>query len=432
MAKGFTIVWVSQLVSVIGSSSTAFVLGVWVYQTTGSVSQYSIIFAAAVLPAVLVAPFAGALVDRHDRKLLLVLSDCGAAAATAVVGLLWWSSGLQIWHVYLATAISASLGVLHSTAFYAMVPGLVPKKHLGRANGLIQLGRSVMVAAPLVAGALLLVVDVGGVIAMDLTTFAVALVAVLAIPLPDAVRRPAGTGTGMPFRADLVHGARILARMPGLPWLIAFAAGYYLIFALAAVLIRPLILTFTTATVLGVLEFLGGMGMVAGSLAMSAWGGPKHRIPGVLRCTAIGGVALALHSLAPSPWLIAIVAPAFLCTMPIVSGTLMTLLHLKIPARSLGRVLATFGMLSSAAMPIGALMAGPLADGVFEPLLRPDGALAGTVGAVIGVGDGRGTALIFGLLGLLLVLLAAAGRRLRDLEERLPDAVPDEPAPATT
>ncbi len=428
MTKGFPVIWVSQLVSVIGSSSTAFVLGVWVYQTTGSVSQYSIIFAATVLPAVLVAPFAGALVDRHDRKALLVLSDCGAAAATALVGLLWWLDDLQIWHVYLATAVSASLGVLHSTAFYAMVPGLVSKKNLGRANGLIQLGRSVMVAAPLVAGALLLVVDVGGVIAMDLTTFAVALAAVLAIPLPDSVRRPAGTAT----KTDLLHGARILAKLPGMPRLIAFAATYYLVFALAAVLIRPLILTFTTATVLGVLEFLGGMGMIAGSLAMSAWGGPKRRIQGVLWCTALGGVALALHSLAPSPWLIAVVAPAFLCTMPVVSGTLMTLLHLKIPASSLGRVLAAFGMLSSAAMPVGALIAGPLADGVFEPLLRPDGALAGSVGAIIGVGDGRGTALIFGLLGLLLVLLAATGRGMRGLDEQLPDAIPDEPAKATT
>jgi MFS family permease len=428
MTKGFPVIWVSQLVSVIGSSSTAFVLGVWVYQTTGSVSQYSIIFAATVLPAVLVAPFAGALVDRHDRKALLVLSDCAAAAATALVGLLWWRGDLQIWHVYLATAVSASFGVLHSTAFYAMVPGLVSKKNLGRANGLIQLGRSVMVAAPLVAGALLLVVDVGGVIAMDLTTFAVALAAVLAISLPDNVRRPAGTAT----KTDLLHGARILAKLPGMPRLIAFAAAYYLVFALAAVLIRPLILTFTTATVLGVLEFLGGMGMVAGSLAMSAWGGPKRRIHGVLWCTALGGVALALHSLAPSPWLIAVVAPAFLCTMPIVSGTLMTLLHLKIPAGSLGRVLAAFGMLSAAAMPAGALIAGPLADGVFEPLLRPDGALAGSVGAIIGVGDGRGTALIFGLLGVLLVLLAATGRGMRGLDEQLPDAIPDEPAKATT
>lgn len=433
-SRAFAAIWITQLVSVIGSSSTAFVLGVWVYQTTGSVSQYSLIFAATVLPAVLVAPFAGVLVDRHDRRWLLVLSDCGAAAATALIAVLWWLGALRTWHVYLAAAVGSSFGVLHSTAFYAMVPGLVPKRHLGRANGLIQLGRSVFVAAPLVAGALLLVVDLGGVLAMDLATFAVALAAVLAVRVPDEVRKPGGA-TGSSFGADLRHGARLLVGMPGLPWLTAFAAVYYLVFALAAVLIRPLILTFTTPTVLGVLEFVGGMGMVAGSLAMSAWGGPRRRVPGVLLFAGIGGVALALHSLAPSPWLIAVVAPAFLCTMPIVSGSMMTVLHLKIPSGSLGRVLSAFGMLSSAAMPVGALLAGPLADGVFEPLLRPDGALAATVGAVIGVGPGRGTALIFGLLGLLLVLVALAGRAVRPLlrlEDELPDAVPDQPTTAAT
>jgi DHA3 family macrolide efflux protein-like MFS transporter len=431
--RAFAAIWVTQLISVIGSSSTAFVLGVWVYQTTGSVSQYSIIFAATVLPAVLVAPFAGVLVDRHDRKLLLIVSDCGAAAATALVAALWWLGSMLTWHVYLAAAVSASFGVLHSTAFSAMVPGLVPKKHLGRANGLIQLGRSVFVAAPLVAGALLLVVDLGGVIAMDLATFAVALAAVLGVKLPAGVRTPPRTEEGSSWGADLWHGAKLLTSLPGLPLLTAFAAAYYLVFALAAVLIRPLILSFTTPTVLGVLEFAGGMGMVAGSLAMSAWGGPSRRVRGVLLFAGLGGVALALHSLAPSPWLIAVVAPAFLCTMPIVTGTMMTLLHLKIPSASLGRVLATFGMLSGAAMPVGALLAGPLADGVFEPLLRPDGALAGSVGAVIGTGAGRGTALIFGLLGLVLVLLALAARatpRLLRLEEELPDAVPDQPTTA--
>lgn len=432
-ATAFGLIWIAQLVSVIGSASTGFVLGVWVYQTTGSVSQYSVIFAAGVLPGVLMAPLAGSLVDRMDRKLLLVVADCGAAAATGAVAVLLWLDQLQIWHVYVATAVAAVFGVLHGTAFYAMVPALVPKRHLGRANGLLQLGRSVMVAAPLVAGGLLLVMGMGGIIAVDLVTFALALATLLLVPLPAAARRPPREPGPAGAAGGLLHGWRLLAAQPGMLSLTAVAAVYYLVFALSAVLIRPLILTFTTPTVLGVLEFAGGLGMVAGSLAMGAWGGPKRRVPGLLLFTALGGVALALHALAPSPWLIAAVAPAFLCTMPIVNGTVMTLLHLKVPAGSLGRVMATFGMLSSAAMPVGALLAGPLADGLFEPLMRADGALAGTVGAVIGVGEGRGTALIFAVLGAVLILVGVLGRlapALNRLDEAVPDAVPDNLVPA--
>jgi MFS transporter, DHA3 family, macrolide efflux protein len=423
----FGVVWAAQLVSVLGSSLSGFALGVWAYQRTGSVTQFALIFAANVLPGVVVAPFAGALADRFDRRWMLVIGDTGAAAATAVVVVLAATGNLQIWHIYLTTAVGASFTLLHRTAFYALVPVLVPKRHLGRANGLMQLGQAVTVAAPILAGVLLTTTGLTGVLMADLASFAVALGVLLAARLPAELTRPERAEPTR-FRADLSHGWGFLARHRPLLLLVLFAAAYDLCFAFVAVLIRPLILGFASPTTLGVLEFLGGAGMIAGSLVLGAWGGTRRKLDGVVIFTALGGLALALHGLSASVLLIAVVAPLFLFTMPIVNGSVFTVLQLKVPGESMGRVTAAAQMVFQAAMPVGALVAGPLVDGVFEPLLEPGGALAGSVGALIGTGPGRGIALAFVVNGVLLVLLAAVVRACRPLyriEQELPDAVPD-------
>lgn len=429
--RSFGAVWIAQLLSVLGSSLSGFALGVWAYQRTGSVTQFGLIFAANVLPGVLVAPFAGSLVDRFDRKWMLVAGDAGAAVATAAVAVLVATDNLEVWHIYVTTAVGSSFTFLHRTAFQTLVPVLVPKRHLGRANGLMQLSQAVTIAAPILAGVLLTSVGLRGVILVDLASFAVALGVLAAARLPASLTRPdrsGGAGTAAGFWSDLGHGWRFLAGHRPLLLLVLFSAAYDLLFAFAAVLVRPLILGFASAATLGVLEFLGGLGMVAGSLAMGAWGGTRRKLDGIVLFTALGGVVLALHSLAASPWLIAVVAPLFLFTMPIVNGSVFTILQVKVPGESLGRVSAAAQMVFQAAMPAGALVAGPLADGVFEPLLQPGGALAGTVGAVIGTGPGRGIALLFAVTGVLLVLLALATRTsdpLYRLEDQVPDAVPD-------
>lgn len=430
----FGAVWAAQLVSVIGSSLSGFALGVWAYQTTGSVTQFALIFTANVLPGVLIAPFAGAVVDRRDRKAMLILGDCGAAVATAAVAVLLTVDRLEVWHLYVATAVGASFTFLHRTAFYALVPTLVPKRHLGRANGLLQLGQAVAIAAPVLAGALLVLVGLRGVLLVDLGSFAVALATVLAVTLPkgpgdgaeDALPEPPSR-----LRDDLAYGWRYFGSHRGLLLLVLFSAAYDLLFAFAAVLVRPLILSFASPATLGLLEFAGGAGMIAGSLVMTAWGGTRRQLSGALLFTGLGGVALTLHSLSASPWLLAVVAPLFLFTMPIVNGSVYTVLQTTVPDRSLGRVSAAAQMIWQTALPIGALAAGPLADRVFEPAMRPDGALAGTVGAVIGTGPGRGIALIFAVTGVALVALAVIGRltpRLWRLEDTAPTSTVDPPA----
>ncbi|QFZ24429.1 MFS transporter [Saccharothrix syringae] len=428
--RRFSVVWGGQLVSVIGSALTAFVLGVWVYTGTGSVTQFVLIQFCAVVPGILLAPYAGVVADRHDRRRIMLAADLGGGAVTALLLVAASTGGLAVWQVYAATALSATLNTFHLIAYTALVPALVPKEHLGRINGFMQVTQGVQIAAPLVAGALLGLVGLRGVLLVDVVSMVFAVGALLVARLPEEAVRPPGAGDV--DRAGVGAGLAWLRGAPGLFALCAVFGAWNFLFAIAGGLVQPLILSFASPATLGVLMAAGGSGLFAGGLVMGVWGGPKRRVLGVYLGLALGGVFLVLHSLAPSPWLIGIAAPAFLFTLPLMNTCCVTLLQTKVDPAVLGRVLAVVRVLGTAAMPVAFLLIGPLTDGVAEPLMAADGALAPSVGAVIGTGAGRGIALIFLVVGVLMLALAAwAWTRpaLRTADD-LPDAVADEAAAA--
>jgi MFS transporter, DHA3 family, macrolide efflux protein len=151
----------------------------------------------------------------------------------------------------------------------------------------------------------------------------------------------------------------------------------------------------------------------------------------------VAGVALLLHAPRPSTLLIAVAAPLFLFTLPVVNACVHTVLQTKVPDEALGRVMGTAHMLAQAAMPVAYLAAAPVAEHLAEPALRDGGPLAGSLGRLIGVGPGRGFAAMFLLSGVSLLVLAAvvfAAPALRRLETDLPDAVRagDVPSPGDT
>ncbi|WP_216216775.1 MFS transporter [Amycolatopsis aidingensis] len=188
--RRFAVIWAGQLVSVIGSALSAFVLGVWVYLGTGSVTQFVLIQFCAVLPGILVAPYAGAVADRHDRRRVMLTADTGAGMVTALLLLAVSTDALATWHVYAATAATATLNAFHIIAYNALVPALVPKRHLGRVNGLMQLTQGVQIAAPLVAGALLTLVGLRGVLLIDVLSMAFAVTTLLLTRPPAEATTP--------------------------------------------------------------------------------------------------------------------------------------------------------------------------------------------------------------------------------------------------
>ena len=181
----FALIWFGQLISLVGSGLTSFALGVWVYQTTGSVTSYTLVILCAMAPNILLSPVAGALVDRWDRRRAMLLSDTGAGLGTlAIVLLLTYNKGGQLWPILLATATSSAFSAFQWPAYAASTALLVPKEQLGRANGMVQFAQAVgFIASPALAGYLVTRIHVQGVILIDFITFAFAVFTLLLVPL---------------------------------------------------------------------------------------------------------------------------------------------------------------------------------------------------------------------------------------------------------
>ncbi|MEM6430397.1 MAG: MFS transporter, partial [Deinococcota bacterium] len=171
--RSFLIVWVGQFISTLGSSLTSFVAAWWVFEQTGSTTQFALTMLFIVLPFILLSPFAGIVVDRHSRRQVMILGDVVAAVSSAVLLVLLLLAQLEVWHVYLATFINSVAHVFQGPAYKASISLLVPKARLARANGLVQLSAaSGRITAPLLAGFLISTLGLAGVIGLDLITFA--------------------------------------------------------------------------------------------------------------------------------------------------------------------------------------------------------------------------------------------------------------------
>lgn len=424
--KRFWLMWVGQLVSLVGSSFTRFAFGVWVFQQTHSATQFSLIALTAGLPSLLLSPLAGALVDRWDRRRVMIAGNLLAGLASGVMAAVISLTTLATWQVFLYVAMGSLLQAFHWPAYVAATTLLVPKRHLGRASGLIQLAQGAAGFAPLPAGFLLASIGVGGIVWLDFASFAFAALSLLLVTIPAPPESEAGRSARGSLGHEIVFGWRFIRERPGLFGLLLYFAALNLAFSMGTVLVTPLVLSFATPAVLGGVLFTLNLGFLAGGLVMSLGGGPGRRLHGVLAGGALLGAALLAAGLRPSPPLIAGALACGLFAVPIVNGCSQAIWQAKVPPDVQGRVFAVRRVIAQVTIPLAQLLAGPLADHVFNPLLAPGGALAGSVGAWLGVGPGRGIGLLYLVLAGLPLAATAwvyAHPRIRHVEDELPDAV---------
>ncbi len=432
-SRNFGLLWLGQLVSVVGSGLSSFALGIWVYTTTQSATRFALIFLFTALPAVLVSTFAGALVDRLDRRLTMLLADLVAALVAGSAALLALADRLEVWHVYGVAALISVASSFQLPAQAASVPLLVDPGQLNRANGLVQMSRAAaQVLAPATAGVLVSTLSLGGVLLIDAATYLIGVAALAIIRIPRlAAAEAAATASGGNLAAwHFVRHRR------GLLALLAEIGLFNFLLGIIGVLITPMLLSFTSPAGLGLQMSVGGAGLLAGGLAMSVWGGPRRRIHGVLGFLALAGVFLVFHGFRPSLLLLCVAGFAFFFTLPVVNASNDAIWQTKVPYDLQGRAFAVQRVVTEAALPLGYVLAGPLADRVFEPLLAAGGPLASSLGGWIGVGPGRGIALMFILAGLAILVANLGGylyQPMRHLEEELPDVSrPDAPPPAAS
>lgn len=422
--RGFALVTLGQLLSQTGSRALAFALGVWVYQQTGSVTQFSGILVTALLPGLLVLPFAGAAADRWNRRLLMLAGEAANAVGTAVVLVAFATGSLQVWHIYVAASLGSIATSIQQPAYLAAVAQLVPKQYLARANGVVQAVIAVTQAAgPLLGGTLIVLVGVGGVMLVDLATVFLAVLTLMAVRFPDLLFRKREETIWQ----EIAGGARYIARRRPLVDMVVFFLGYNLVLGFALALIPPMVLSFGSASTLSVVAMSGAVGGIIGGVVMVLWGGFDRRATGMVGFVALTGVGMIIAGLGPSPILPIIGVAAMMASIALINGHWQTMIHLKVGMELQGRVLATNRMTANLTEPLGYVGAGLLADWLLEPAMAPGGGLSGSLGGLLGSGPGRGMALLIVVLGIGTVALAVVGlrwRTLRYMEDALPDAVP--------
>ena len=435
--RKFTALAAGLLVSILGSTFAAFAMGVWVFQQTGSAAQYGVTLVLSLVPGILAAPVAGALVDRWNRRIILIVSDVVSTATILGLAVLVLAGVLRPWHVFIAVGIQSLVRSIQVPAVSSVVVLLAPEDQVARANGMVLLAQALGNTVGFAVGGVLLdAIGLKGVLLIDCATYVVNIVILLFITIPDPERTAAGSAGGGRLLSEIRQGWRYLATRRGLPGLVVFAAALYLYVGYADVLLTPMVLSFASAAALGLVLAFVGLGMVLGGVTLTTWGGPHRRVHALAGFALPLGFFLCLGALRPSVPLLVIAGLGFMFCSTVIDGTISNVLQVVVEPDMQGRAFASFSMVTQGIQCLSYAIAGPIADHYFEPLLRHGGPLAGTVGAVIGVGRGRGMAFLLLLIGALVVVTAVVGylhpslRTLPDRPYRAEHAAEPEVEPA--
>jgi MFS transporter, DHA3 family, macrolide efflux protein len=428
--KAFGVVWVGQAVSLLGTSMTNFGLTIWAFQTTGLATALALVGFFYITPLLIISPLAGAIVDRSNRKLMMMVSDLASGLVTIVLFFLYATGNLQIWHLYIGSAVSGTFQTFQWPAYSAAITVIVPKKHYARAHALNELaGNSSGIFAPLLAGALLAIIGLQGIFIIDIITFSFAILTLLLVHIPQ----PETTSEGVEGKGSLwkesVYGFQYIFKRPSLLGLQMIFLFSNFFFSLGNTLYAPMILSRTdhNALLFGSVQTSGAIGGLVGGLLIGIWGGPKRRVNGVLTgwmATSIFGLMLMGLGQAVPIWIAASFLGAFFA--PLVNSSNQAIWQSKVAPDVQGRVFAIRRLLAWGVTPIATLLAGPLADFAFEPAMQPGGFLAGTFDRVVGAGPGSGMSLILVIAGLFCFFVGFSGylfKNVRDAEVLLPDYV---------
>ncbi|WP_027876368.1 MFS transporter [Meiothermus cerbereus] len=435
--RGFTLVALGQLVSLVGSGMSQFALTIWAFEKTGLATSLALMGFFYMVPLILISPFAGAWVDRANRKLMMMISDLGAALGTLTVFLLYLSGSLEVWHLYVVGALNGLTSAFQWPAYSAAISTMVAKKDYARANGLLSLAESASgIGAPILAGIFLGLVGLGGILLLDLVTFVAAFVTLILVQVPQPKQSAAGLESRGSLLREALYGFRFIFARPSLLGLQTVFLLGNLVANLGSAIMAAMILarTASSETALATVQSAAGIGGVLGGVLLSTWGGPRRKVHGVLLgwvfSSLFGSVLLGLGQ---SVWIWAACAFMFALIVPILNGSNQAIWQAKVPPDVQGKVFAARRMIAWVAGPLSMLVAGPLADRVLTPAMMPGGSLVGLFGGLVGVGPGAGMALLLVMSGLLGMAVGLGGylfRVIREAEALIPDhdQTPEDPA----
>ena len=410
--KTFMVIWFGQFISMLGSALSAFGLGIWIFQKTGSAASFAMSAVCTVLPALLFAPFAGSIADRKKRKAIILLTDSIDAFLKILIVTLLIFNKLELWMVYPLVFISGTLGTFQNPAFGASIPMLVPTDKLTRANGLLQFSSAIQnLLAPVIAGFLYPLIELKGLFIIDFVSFFFALASIAFIKIPQPSIEKTKDSLVLAALKDLKYAWKYLIQKEGLMQLIVFFAFLNFIANLSMILLGPLMMSVYNSQAYGNVQAGIGLAMLLGGLCSSLIPDTKNKIKRILLILSLCSIGPIISGTTLNRIIITGGFFIFMFPVPYVNTLLMSIFQIKIERNVLGRVGALMTAILAAITPIAYLCAGPLADYVFEPLMNE---------------KGRGIGLIFIISGILLIiscLLMRLNKTVTSIEKRLPDYV---------
>ncbi|MEM8779638.1 MAG: MFS transporter [Cyanobacteria bacterium P01_G01_bin.49] len=425
--KTFAIIWFGQTISMLGSSMSRFALGIWVWQLTGRATDLALFGFFSQLPQIFTFLISGTIVDRWNRKFLMIAGDLIAGLFTIIILILYSTEQLQIWHLYLARAITGIFEQCQNLAFSTSISILVSKQHYSRASSmgfLAKYGSNII--APALASVLYVTIELDGIMLIDIITFMVAITMILWIRIPQPKQRVLNAEKPLSIGKDLSFGWNYLTKHASLLYLLVLISLFWLFHDLGNSLYPAMILARSNndPRVLGSLASAAGVGGVTGALLMSKWSGFKRRINGVQLGVIGAGLSKTIFGLGTTPlvWI-----PMQFCSsfnFPVFGSSLDAIWLSKVSSERQGRVFATRSMIVTIISSLSYLISGPLADRLFEPAMRSGQWLASIFGWLLGTEKGSGIALLYVICSLAMLLIGLGGYalpRLRNLELLIPD-----------
>ena len=415
--RSYLLLWLTQMISGLGSAMTGYALVIWSYTQVGSALRTALLMVCSYVPYVVCSIFAGALTDRWDKKKTMLACDALAALSTLVVLLLLKTGNLQIWHLYIVNAVSGLMNTVQQPASEVATTALLPRRFYQKVGGLRYLSSSLnSILTPIITTAVMGFWGIDAVIMIDLVSFLIAFTVLLFfIPIPKIESRETEKGV----LKSAAEGIRWLRQNPGIFHLMLFLAAINLVASMYNAAFPAMMLSKASETVMGTVNSIIGIAMLAGSVLASIMKAPKSRVRAIWCCLMLSmcteNFFLAFGN---SVWLWSFGAALGWIAIPWMNANLDAINRLNIPVEIQGRVFAARNSFQFFTIPLGYFLGGMLVDQVFEPIMAAQGHSSILV-TLFGSGKGSGAAFLFAALwlaGIAVCLIFRADKHIWKLE----------------
>lgn len=411
----FLLLWSGQLVSAIGSGLTSFGLGIYVFQQTGKASEMALVTLLAFMPSLLLSAFAGVLADRYDRRLLMVLGDGLSALGLVFILVCMLRGEALLWQICAGVTISSVFSSLLEPAYRATVSDLLTEEQYTKASGLVQVaGSAKFLISPILAGLLLTVSDIKLLLMIDIGTIFVTILTTLAVRSGLASKTYERATS---FIQEFKAGWGAVSDNRGVLVLVIMTSVLTFFLGVIETLFIPMLLAFTDISIVGTLETVVASGMLVSSVILGFLSIKKGFVKILSVSLFCVGLFMAAFGLRENIVLIGISGFLFFAMMPFANVSLDFLVRTNLDNSVQGRAWALIGVISQLGFVAAYALSGVLADYVFTPLLVEGGALAGSVGKIIGTGAGRGTGFLIIIAGMLLCVTSVILYQLKSVRK---------------